>query len=306
MTPVPRPATQDRPSDLVSFLSVSRLHIVAIAALGTLTFGWLFTGSHDPLLPWIAAVDWFLVNLVNRVVDLPEDRRNRIAGTEFVARRREALVALSVGTLAASFVVVQVLVPSIWPLRVAYHVLGITYNLPLIPAGRGRRVRLKELYLVKNSASAVGFVLTVFGYPLVALADRVRVDTPYVLVLLAFFFLSELSYEVVYDLRDIPGDREAGIPTFPVVHGRRVTRFIVFGLLGGSAAALGGGYALGLIDWPAFVMVLGLGMQLGAYLRFEARGVTARDCILLTLLGAGLLALYNLWIVAGLPLDGPF
>ena len=50
--------------------SVGRLHIVAIAALGTFTFGWLFTGHYPWLLAGVTAFDWLLVNLLNRVVAL--------------------------------------------------------------------------------------------------------------------------------------------------------------------------------------------------------------------------------------------
>lgn len=293
---------QETRSGLVTFLSVSRLHIVAIAALGTLTFGWLFTGVHAISLALISAIDWFLVNLVNRVVDIPEDRANRIAGTELVARRSRALVVGSVALLVASFAVVQVVEPSLWPLRLAYHLLGLVYNVRLLP-WRGGRVRLKELYAVKNTASALGFMITVFGYPLVALAGSVSVGWEYVVAMGVFFFFSELSYEVVYDLRDVPGDEAAGVPTFPVVHGRRATRWIIYALLGTSAAALIAGYAVGAIDWAGFVMIVGLVVQLAAYLRFDARGVTARDCIRLTLTGAALLAAYNLWVWSGLPLS---
>jgi 4-hydroxybenzoate polyprenyltransferase len=295
----------DHTSPLLTFLYVSRMHIVAIASLGTLTFGWLFTGIHAPALALVAAVDWFLVNLVNRVVDLPEDRANRIAGTELVSRRQGAIVAGSIGLLVASFVVVQVVEPSLWPLRLGYHLLGLVYNVPLLPGSRGRRVRLKELYLVKNTASALGFVITVFGYPLAALGGELAVGWPYVATMLVFFFFSELSYEVVYDLRDVDGDRLQNVRTFPVVHGRTVTRRIIYGMLGTSALALALGYASSAIDWAGFVMGVGLVVQLVAYRRFDARGVTARDCIVLTLTGAGLLAAYNAWVLTGLPLS-PF
>ena len=302
MTHDARSADETPLGTFLTFLSISRLHIVAIAAFGTLTFGWLFTGLHAPSLALIAAVDWFLVNLVNRVVDIPEDRTNRIAGTELVARRSRALLVLSVAVLAGSFVVVQLIEPQIWPLRVAYHLLGLVYNVRLIPTGRGR-TRLKELYAVKNTASAVGFMITVFGYPLVALAGARTVGWGYVATMAVFFFFSELSYEVVYDLRDVEGDRQAKVPTFPVVHGRAVTRVIVYGLLGTSALALIAGYAVRAIDWAGFIMVVGLVVQLVAYRRFDARGVNARDCIRLTLTGAGLLAAYNAWVLVGLPLS---
>jgi hypothetical protein len=72
------------PSRAAVAVSVGRLHIVTIAALGTFTFGWLFTGRCPWLLASVSAFDWFLVNLLNRVVDLAEDQQNAIPGTDFV------------------------------------------------------------------------------------------------------------------------------------------------------------------------------------------------------------------------------
>ena len=34
------------------------------------SFGWIFTGEYPWLLAAVCAVDWFVVNLLNRVVDL--------------------------------------------------------------------------------------------------------------------------------------------------------------------------------------------------------------------------------------------
>jgi 4-hydroxybenzoate polyprenyltransferase len=279
--------------------SVGRLHIVAIAALGTFTFGWLFTGSHPWALAAVCALDWFLVNLLNRVVDIPEDRANQIVGTDFVARHRRALVVLGFGMLAASFVATAILLPALTPLRVGYHALGLAYNWPLLP---GRR-RIKQLYFWKNTASAMGFMLTVFGYPL-AVAGWGRVDLSTVLWSAAFFFPFELSYEVIYDLRDAPGDRAAGVRTYPVVHGERGAVLVIDALLALSITALLVGWATGGLPWRIFVMIAAPVMQLVLYKRFVRRGVTSADCIGLTWLGAGLLVVYHLWSAAGLPGTG--
>src|SRR5438874_1664621 len=99
------------------FATISRLHIVAIAALGTFTFGWLFFGRHPWALAGVCALDWFLVNLLNRVVDLKEDRANGIAGTDFVARHRRAILVFGFGVLAASIGIVHLFDPAITPLR---------------------------------------------------------------------------------------------------------------------------------------------------------------------------------------------
>ena len=283
------------------FASVGRLHIVAIAALGTFTFGWLFTDSYPFLLAEVCALDWFVVNLLNRVVDLAEDRKNRIVGTGFVDRHRRPLTALGFGLLGASLVLVHLVVPAITPFRLGYHALGLTYNWPLLP---GRR-RIKQLYFFKNTASAVGFMLTVFCYPLAAagwgagLAPGVSWAT--VAVTAAFFFLFELSYEVIYDLRDLPGDAAEGVRTYPVVHGERGAVRIIDALIGGSVAIIAAGYALGVVPWRVFIMVVAPVVQHVLYKRFLRRGITSADCVGITWLGAGLLLAYHLWVVAGLP-----
>ena len=88
---------------LATAVSIGRLHIVAIAALGTLTFGWLFTGHHPWFLALVCATDWFVVNLLNRIVDLKEDQANQIRGTAFVARHRRAVFAVGLALLSGSW-----------------------------------------------------------------------------------------------------------------------------------------------------------------------------------------------------------
>lgn len=280
--------------------SLLRLHIVAIAIMGTVTFSWLFTGRREWGLALVAGLDWFLVNLLNRVADLPEDQKNRVLGASFSARHGRAIKVTFAIFLLASLPMVHAFEPKILPMRLAYHLLGLLYNLPLLK-GPGR---LKRIYLVKNLASATGFLLTVVGYPLVA--RDVTVSPIYVLTFSAFFFCTELAYEVIYDLRDVQGDRAEGIPTFPAVHGERVGRIVAWSLSGLGALILSAGYAFHCLDWRAFIMVFGPLVQAAyLYLSLRHKGPDERDCVRLTWIGVGLLTAYNLWVILGLPLD-PF
>lgn len=278
------------------FATVSRLHIVAIAALGTFTFGWLFTGRHLWLLSGVCGLDWFLVNLLNRVVDLKEDRLNQIHGTDFVAAHRRAILVGGFATLFLSLAAFARIAPAVLPFRVAYHLLGFAYNWPLFAGGR----RLKQLYFWKNTASATGFLLTLFAYP-VAYAGHPRLGLWGVVISALFFFLFELSYEVIYDLRDAPGDQAAGVRTYPVVHGERGAVRIIDGLLFSSMVAIAAGYAAGVLPWRVFIMIAAPLVQLILYKRALKRGLTAGDCIALTWLGAALLVTYHVWIALGLP-----
>jgi 4-hydroxybenzoate polyprenyltransferase len=281
-------------------VSVGRLHIVAIAALASLTFGWAFTGRYVWLVPAVCALDWFLVNLLNRVVDLKEDASNQIVGTSFVARWRRAILVFGFTLLAGSLVAVHALAPVLTPFRLAYHALGLSYNWRLLPGKR----RLKELYLLKNTASATGFLLTCFAYP-IAVAGGVASlseDVGWIGVLAfgVFFFLFELSYEILYDLRDVVGDREANVRTFAVVHGETVAQRIADVLMGSSALILVAAYLAGVVPWRLACMAAAPITQLIVTRFIFKRGISAKDCIRLTWLGALLLTLYHVWIALGL------
>jgi 4-hydroxybenzoate polyprenyltransferase len=291
------------PSTLAVLSSITRPHIVAIATLACLTFGHVFSGGYPWLAAGLCALDWFLVNLLNRVVDFGEDRANAVAGTEAAWTHRRLIAWMGLSTLALSLVVQGILLPALLPWRLAYHALGLSYNWPLLPGKR----RIKELYLAKNSASALGFVLTCFAYPLATAQAAGRpllsdVTPATVALVAAFFFLFELSYEIIYDLRDQQGDAAAGLPTFPVVHGEAGARRIIDGLLLASLLFALGGWAAGLVPWRAAVMGAAPVMQAGLYrLMLRSGGVTSAHCVGLTWLGAALLAAYHAWELAGLP-----
>jgi 4-hydroxybenzoate polyprenyltransferase len=283
------------------FASISRFHIVAIAALGTLTMGWLFTGQHLYGIAAISALDWFIVNLLNRVVDINEDLQNGIRGTDFVLRKKRALTIVGGTLLVGSLIWTAFALPALTVWRILYHALGLVYNWRLLPG----RHRLKELYFFKNTASAVGFLITVFAYPLAVIpwGDALPAGiSPATLVVTAtFFFLFELSYEAIYDLRDAPGDAQAGVMSYAVVHGQAFAVRLIDRLLVVSMLILAGGFVLGVVPWRIFVMITAPALQIVFYKRALRRGITSGDCIALTWLGAGLLLVYQVWIALDLP-----
>ena len=289
---------------LFTFLAVGRFHITVIAALGTFTFGWLFIGEYPWFLTAVCALDWFIVNMSNRIVDIGEDGANAVTGTGFVARNRRMLLGSLFFILVISLISVHFLNPAITGLRIAGHGLGAVYNWPLLPGGR----RLKELYFLKNIASATGMLITVFGYPLatVAWGKGLHMFPPgisWVTVFFSavFFILFEVSYEVIYDLRDVRGDSMAGIRTYPVVHGQRIAVYIVDSLIFSSMAILAVGYVLFLVPWRIFIMIGAPFLQFVVYKRALSRTISAKDCIGLTWMGAAMLIIYHLWVLAELP-----
>lgn len=287
-------------------LMIARYHIVLVAMTACVVFGWIMTGRYPFALAAIVGLDWFLINLMNRITDIGEDLKNGIPGTERVARSKAAFTWLAVVLMAGSFVVTHVVWPWLTPWRIAVQIIGLAYNYRLVPTRVVARLRrFKEIYFFKNFMSAVIFVLTGFVYPIAASAGTLVVPWLTVALLALFFVPFELTYEILYDLRDLEGDRAEGIPTFPVVHGPETARRIIDALLAFAALVLVVAFALRAVGARELLMLVAPIAQLFFYRPRVRRGITTRDCVVLTHLGTAMLILFLLgtwlWLRAGLP-----
>jgi 4-hydroxybenzoate polyprenyltransferase len=285
-------------------LAIARYHIMLVAVLASVVFAFLMTGKHPWALTAVVAVDWFLINLMNRVTDIDEDLKNGIPGTERVSRRKTALTVFSVLLMVGSFVATHLVWPMLTPFRVAVQLIGLGYNYEIVPTPKGLS-RFKEIYFFKNFGSSVLFVLTCFVYPLAANGFVKLVPWSTVVVLALFFVPFELTFEILYDMRDLEGDRAEGVPTYPVVHGLETARRIIDGLLIGSGALLVAGFFTKVIGVRELLMVVAPLAQLAFYRPRYRRGLTPRDCIVLTHLGTAQLGMFlvgtHVWQRAGLP-----
>lgn len=291
-------------NDLASAL---RLHIVAIAVCATVVFGYLFKGAYPVGLALLCGFDWCIVNLLNRATDIEEDRLNGIAATELVARYARPIVTVCLAALGLSLAWGFAALPlSLAITRVVFHALGLGYSYRIVPTARGWR-RFKDLYVLKNSMSAVMFILSVGLYPLLGIAAPPTLGVAGIVAVLAFFFLFEHTFEVLYDLRDVDGDRVVGVPTYPVVHGPDTSARIIYTLCALSAAVLVAARAGGAVTTRELLMAAApLAQALFLRVRGPAR-ISRADCIGATYAGAALLLVFllgtALWQRAGLPMD---
>jgi 4-hydroxybenzoate polyprenyltransferase len=287
--------------------SALRLHIVAIAACATVAFGYVFKGEYPAGLALLCGFDWCIVNLLNRATDVEEDRLNGIAATEFVARHARGLVALSLAALAGSLAwgFAALPVKLAWA-RCAFHLLGLGYSYRVVPTARGLR-RFKDLYAFKNSMSAFMFVLSVGLYPLLGTPGALTLAPWGVAAVVGFFFLFEHTFEVLYDLRDVDGDRAVGVPTYPVVHGPATSAAIIYALCAASVAVLAIARVAHAVTTRELLMVAAPIAQAAFLSRRGPDGITRSDCIRITYGGAGLLLFFllgtSLWQRAGLPMN---
>ncbi len=284
-----------------TWVSVARPHILSIIFASTLTYGWIIGGRHDFLIPLIAVWDWFIVNWMNKATDVEEDLANGIEGAELVAGRKRLVLGIGWGMIAAGLGASAFMHPELLPLRVSFTLVGLLYNFNVLGFKR-----LKERYFFKNFGSSILFTHSVFLYPWVGMGATASYPVTSLLLAIGFFIPLELTYEIMYDLRDMEGDTREGVPTFPVVHGPARAKQIIYGLMVLSAIWPILGAATGLLRLREWVVVAGVLQQL-ILVRYYAGGErrpSARECIALTLWGTGQLVSYNVWVAAGLPL-GP-
>jgi len=301
---IDRTVSSNESSALKDALAIARYHIVLVAMTASVVFGWLMTGHRPWAIALVVGLDWFLINLLNRVTDIAEDLKNGIPGTERVARRARALTITGLVLLFGSLAGLHFVWPWLTPFRIAVHAIGLAYNYRLIPTSKGR-ARFKEIYFFKNFSSACIFVLTCFLYPIAAWHGPLLMKTSAIVCLVVFFVAFEMSYEVLYDLRDLEGDRDEGIPTFPVVHGLDKSQTIIDALLLLSGVTLASGIALGLLGVREGLMLFAPIAQRVFYRARVRRGLTTHDCVVLTHLGTAQLVMFlvgtAIWLRLGLP-----
>ena len=280
------------------FLGLGRFHIVAIASLSAVVFGWQFDGRLGLVAGGLVAFDWFLLNLVNRIADVPEDKENGVSGTGFVEENAGALMRIAFIALAVSLVGARPLGTNLLVLRIAFHLGGFAYSFPTVGP------RIKEVFVLKNVFSALLFILSVIGYPLAL--GAAAPPLPEVIALCAFFLPLEITYQLIYDLRDLKGDAAAGIVTLPIRWGERRTRALVELLLALSAVALLAGYLSGALRWRELVMIAAPLQQALVLRLWIPREVGKRAAVGITWLGAAQLLSYLVWVGLGLPLERPW
>ncbi len=290
-------------SVLSDWLWIARYHIVLVAMTAQVVFGFLFSGRYLLGLSLVVGLDWFLINLLNRITDVAEDSHNQVPGTARVAQNKTALTVLATVLLVSSFAVTYVVWPQLTPWRVAVQLIGMGYNFKIVPTLHGLS-RFKEMYFFKNFGSSVLFVLTCFAYPIVV-AGHENMGVAAICMLALFFVLFETTYEILYDFRDLDGDALLHVPTYPVVHGPDIAEKIMRGLLFSSGLVLGIGAVFGVLGVRELLFAVAPLVQFVFYRARLVRGLTSQDCLWLTHVGSAQLVLFlvgtALWKSAGLP-----
>lgn len=278
--------------NIVSFVTLSSIFIGAVMA-AILYFSFLLQGITSSTLLLLAT--FFLgisVYSLNKVTDLEEDSVNLPNRARFVKKNRDLLLFASLESINIAVVLAFLSNPYAIAVILFPFYIGAFYSIGI------RRLRIKDVLLLKNIIAAATCTIAAVLLPL-----AVRVDSLLIVLLVAYFvFLKLFINSVIFDVRDIEGDRKAGVRTIPAYLGRNMTRNLLLLLNSTLIAWIAFSLFRGLFSPYLFVLILSVLYGYWYILRFTR--ASAKTSGLFDLLVDGewvILALYAMPFALGWP-----
>ncbi|MHB9288169.1 UbiA family prenyltransferase [Halobacteriales archaeon Cl-PHB] len=203
-------ATVRSPGELLAALVHSALLVSVAAASVAVTTMALAGFAVRPEPPFLVFGATLLVYSLDRVADVDADARTVPSRVAFVRRYGQHCLLAGGLLYAAGGAIVLVQRPALAPLLL----------LPLVAIGLYAVAGLKRRLLVKNAVVGASWGLVPLGVGRY-LGDAWRVE---VLVLAGWVTWHITVAAMVFDLKDVAGDRAEGVRTVPTVSGPATTR----------------------------------------------------------------------------------
>lgn len=236
---------------LISFL-ISTSIFVAINGILEVYFSFLLFGiiSNLKILLSFFLMTFFIYGL-NKLTDINEDAIN----TPERAKLIKKIVPIFKFSLVSSFIL-ALLLSSLanflaLPLLLFPLVSGTLYSVKFFP----NLPRLKDILGVKNIIIALAWAICSTLLPAIFLPEKRYIA---IIAVFYFFFLKSFINAVLFDIRDIEGDRISGVRTIPVVFGRQKTKNLLLILSSTFIPWLAVSYLAGYFHQYLFVFIFAI------------------------------------------------
>lgn len=199
---------------LFTFLAVSSLLTGASGFFMTYV-SYLLLGLPPSISICIAvALVSFSVYSLNKISDAREDTINMPERRSFLQGRYRLVLGSSIGAyLAAAALILFYKYEAFFVLLIPF-ISNALYSSRLVPG----IPRLKDIPLMKNLVVSISWGAVTVLLPACAAAPIAST-----LSVLCFMTVKDFINTVIYDIRDVKGDRESGIKTLPVILGPGLT-----------------------------------------------------------------------------------
>lgn len=253
---------------ILSFLTLNAL-LAACTTTTILYVSCLLLNTFNALLLFACFFLTVSTYNLNRLTDLDEDSINTPDRANYTKQHHTRVLLTVVGSAGAAL-----LLASFCDLSAVFVIfLGICAS--CLYSVRILGFRLKDVLVLKNVTIAGTCVICAAALPL-----AVHVSSYIAISLIAYFvFIKVFINTVLFDVRDVEGDRIAGAVTIPVSLGRQKTR----GLLLGLNSTLLPWVALSIVQglWYKFIAILAASVVYGYWYIFRlcSNGATIRKSV---------------------------
>lgn len=205
---------------MFTFLSVSSLFIGGTGFFKTY-IGFILLGDAPELITcFIVFLISFSVYSLDKITDIDKDVVNVPQRRSFIHGRRGLVLSSSIAAYGLALLLTLLTTPKALPIVLVPIIANAFYGMKLLPGVP----RLKEIPMMKNVVVALTWALITTMMPVLATGDPAGFE---VVIVGYFMFVKTFVDTILYDVRDVEGDRLNGIRTVPVILGVRKTRALL-------------------------------------------------------------------------------
>jgi len=202
----------------LSFMSHSNLYLSFATFLSAFSTSLILSAPLDFKIPFILFCGVFSFYLMNRYWELKEDELTYPERSHFIKNKKKIILALIL-----IFYGCTIFLTYLKSLNAIFSLFFVTFLL-IFYTLRIKGKRLKDIFLVKNLiiSFAWAFIFTIFF-----ITESLNINKEFLII---FFFLGAFTFinTVIFDMRDIEGDKKNKIQTLPVKLGLEKSRKIIF------------------------------------------------------------------------------
>ena len=207
-------------SRMFTFLSVSSLFIGGTGFFKTY-IGFILLGEVPELIIcFIVFLVSFSVYSLDKITDIDKDVINVPQRRSFIHGRRGLILSTSLAAYGLAIILTLLTTPKAVPIVMVPIIANAFYGMKLLPGVP----RLKEITMMKNVVVALTWALITTMMPVIATGHPAGFD---VVIVGYFMFVKTFVDTILYDVRDVEGDRLNRIGTVPVILGLRKTRALL-------------------------------------------------------------------------------
>lgn len=202
--------------EVISFLSVSSIFIGAHGFFKTYIAFLLMGMSPNITACVVVFLISFSVYSLDKIADMDKDTTNMPQRYRFLHGRKKLVLFCAIGAYLSAIILVLLNKPMALPvvfipfIANAFYATKVHKNIP----------RLKDIPGIKNIIVALAWALVTTVIPAMYLTDP---SNDIAIIVIYFMLIKTLVDNVLYDIRDIKGDKENGVKTMAVLLGKHKT-----------------------------------------------------------------------------------